>query len=66
MDKLNILFFVSFLLFLPQLIFAQKQAVDLIVRNGTVVTMNAPKTVIENGAIAVRKSEIVAVRTVAE
>ncbi len=66
MEKLNILFFVSFLLFLPQLIFAQKQAVDLIVRNGTVVTMNAPKTVIENGAIAVRKSEIVAVGTVAE
>ncbi len=28
--------------------------------------MNAPKTVIENGAIAVRKSEIVAVGTVAE
>ena len=66
MKKLNILFFVSFLLFLPQLIFAQKQTVDLIVRNGTVVTMNASKSVIENGAIAVRKSEIVAVGTVAE
>ncbi len=66
MEKLNNLFFVSILLFLPQLIFAQKQAVDLIIRNGTVVTMNAPKTVIENGAIAVRKSEIVAVGTVAE
>lgn len=66
MEKLNILFFVSFLLFLPQLIFAQKQAVDLIVRNGTVVTMNASKTIIENGAIAVRNGEIVAVGTVAE
>ncbi|MDQ3711096.1 MAG: amidohydrolase [Acidobacteriota bacterium] len=66
MEKLNILFLVSFLLFLPQLIYAQKQAVDLIVRNGTVVTMNASKSVIENGAIAVRKDEIVAVGTVAE
>ncbi len=66
MEKLNNLFFVSILLFLPQLIFAQKQAVDLIVRNGTVVTMNASKSVIENGAIAVRKSEIVAVGTAAE
>ncbi|MDQ3748202.1 MAG: amidohydrolase [Acidobacteriota bacterium] len=66
MEKLNILFFVSILLFLPQSILAQKQAVDLIVRNGTVVTMNASKSVIENGAIAVRKSEIVAVGTTAE
>ena len=66
MEKLNILFFVSLLLFLPQLIFAQKQAVDLIVSNGTVVTMNASKSVIENGAVAVRKSEIVAVGTTAE
>ncbi|MDQ3713359.1 MAG: amidohydrolase, partial [Acidobacteriota bacterium] len=66
MEKLNILFFVSFLLFLPQLILAQKRAVDLIVRNGTVVTMNASKSVIENGAIAVRGNEIVAVGTIAE
>ncbi len=38
MEKLNILFFVSILLFLPQLIFAQKQTVDLIACNETVVT----------------------------
>lgn len=66
MEKPNILFFVLSLLFLPQLIFAQKQTVDLIVNNGTVVTMNASRSVIENGAVAVSKSEIVAVGTAAE
>ncbi len=66
MEKLNILLFVSFLLFLPQLIFAQKQTVDLIVRNGTIVTMDANRRVIENGAIAVDKDEIIAVGTASE
>jgi 5-methylthioadenosine/S-adenosylhomocysteine deaminase len=66
MKKLHILFFVSFLLFLPQLISAQKKTVDLIVRNGTVVTMDATKRVIENGAVAVDKDSIVSVGTAAE
>jgi len=66
MEKLVILFFVSFLLIIPQTIFAQKRAVDLIVQNGTVVTMDAQRRIIENGAIAVVKSEIIAVGTSAE
>ena len=66
MEKLVILFFVSFLLIIPQTIFAQKRAVDLIVQNGTVVTMDGQRRIIENGAIAVVKSEIVAVGTSAE
>lgn len=63
MDKLKIIFyfFTTLLLFLPQSISAQKQAVDLIINNGTVVTMDASKRVIENGAIAVTKNKIVAV-----
>ena len=66
MEKLQILFFVLFFLILPQIIFAQRKSVDLIVQNGTVVTMNAERRIIENGAIAVQKGEIVAVGTVAE
>jgi len=61
MEKLKILLFAFFLLILPQASFAQKQTVDLIIRGGTVVTMNAQRSVIENGAIAVQKGEIVAV-----
>ncbi len=60
------LIFSLLLLFLPQTIFAQKKMVDLIVRGGTVVTMNAEKRLIENGAIAVEKGAIVAVGTSAE
>jgi 5-methylthioadenosine/S-adenosylhomocysteine deaminase len=65
MDKFKILFFVFglLLLFLPQIVIAQKRAVDLIVRGGTIVTMDAQKRVIENGAIAVLNSEIIAVGT---
>lgn len=40
---------------------AQSTAVDLLVTNGTVVTMNATREVIENGVVAVRGSQIVAV-----
>ncbi len=65
MEKLIILIFVSFLI-LPLTALAQKQTVDLIVKNGTIVTMDASRRVIENGAVAVSKSEIVAVGTSAE
>ncbi len=66
MEKLNILLFVSFLLLLPLAILALKKPVDLIVQNGTVVTMDANRRVIENGAVAVQKGEIVAAGTVQE
>lgn len=66
MEKLNILFFVSFLLLLPQINFGQKTTVDLIVQNGTVVTMNAQRQLVKNGAIAVNRGKIVAVGTAAE
>ena len=66
MEKLNILFFVTFFLFLPLTISAQKKSVDLILQNGTVVTMDAQKRLIENGAVAVDKGAIVAVGTTAE
>ncbi|MDQ3179297.1 MAG: amidohydrolase [Acidobacteriota bacterium] len=63
MQNLKFLFFVLLLLFLPQSIFAQRKAVDLIIRGGTVVTMDAEKRLIENGAVAVEKDKIVAVGT---
>jgi 5-methylthioadenosine/S-adenosylhomocysteine deaminase len=66
MEKLNVLLFASFLLFLPLTIFAQRKSVDLIVQNGTVVTMDATRRVIENGSIAISQGEIVAVGTAAE
>lgn len=63
MDKLKIIFyfFISLLLLLPQSVFAQKQPVDLIINNGLIVTMDAQKRLIENGAVAVAQNKIVAV-----
>ena len=66
MQNLKYLVFVLLLLFLPQSIFAQRKAVDLIIRGGTVVTMDANKRIIENGAVAVEKDKIVAVGTEGE
>ena len=66
MEKLNILFFVSIFILLPLATFAQKKSVDLIVQNGTIVTMDASRRVIENGAVAVQKGEIVVVGTTQE
>ena len=45
---------------------AQRERVDLLVRGGTIVTMDANARVIENGAVAVRAGRIVAVGTRAE
>src|SRR5437588_12904006 len=49
------------------LAFAQrrKSVVDLIIRGGTVVTMNGSRRVIENGGIAIKDGRIVAVDTAA-
>ncbi len=66
MKKLTFLLFVSLLLFLPLKTLAQRKLVDLIVQNGTIVTMDANRRVIENGAVAVNKGEIVAVGTAVE
>lgn len=66
MEKLNTLLFISLLLFLPLAVLAQKKSVDLIIQNGTVVTMDATRRVIENGSVAVNQGEIVAVGTAAE
>ena len=66
MEKLHILLFSSLFILFPLTIFAQKKPIDLIVQNGTVVTMDANRRVIENGAVAVDKDKIVAVGTAAE
>lgn len=61
------LFFCLLVLFVSAHVFAQsKTSVDLIVRGGTVVTMDAQKRVVENGAIAVTDGKIVAVGKAAE
>jgi 5-methylthioadenosine/S-adenosylhomocysteine deaminase len=52
-------------LLMPQVVIA-KDKVDLLVTNGTVITMDAQRRVIENGAVAVRGDSIVAVGASAE
>jgi 5-methylthioadenosine/S-adenosylhomocysteine deaminase len=68
MENLKILLvvFSSILLFTTQPVFAQKKQADLIIQNGTIVTMDGTKRVIENGSVAVQKGKIVAVGSVAE
>lgn len=66
MENLKFLLFVLLLLILPQSIIAQRKSVDLIIRGGTVVTMDTQKRVIESGAVAVEKDKIVAVGTADE
>ncbi|MBA3335529.1 MAG: amidohydrolase family protein, partial [Acidobacteria bacterium] len=61
MEKLKILLSLIFLSSVSQTIFAQKKPVDLIVSGGTIVTMNAERSLIENGAVAVQNGEIVAI-----
>ncbi|MEZ5427693.1 MAG: amidohydrolase [Pyrinomonadaceae bacterium] len=62
MKKLTII--LSFLvLLLPNPVAAQRKTADLVIRGGTVVTMDAGKRLIENGGIAVQDGKIVAVGT---
>jgi 5-methylthioadenosine/S-adenosylhomocysteine deaminase len=60
-----VLAFWACLLPLPALAGAAESA-DLLVRNGTIVTMDGSRTVIENGAVAIRGDRIAAVGTSAE
>ena len=66
MEKLKILLLLLALLIFSQTIYAQRQTVDLIVAGGTIVTMDANRRVIENGAVAVAQDKIVAVDSAAE
>lgn len=66
MEKLKFLLVFWLLLVLPQAIFAQKKTVDLIISGGTIVTMDAGRRVITDGAVAVEKDNIVAVDTAGE
>lgn len=68
MENFKFLFYVfSFILLIfPLIVSAQKKQVDLIVSGGTVVTMDAARAVIENGGVAIKNGEIVAVGTTDE
>ena len=44
-------------------LYAKKKRVDLIIRGGTIVTMDANWRIIKNGSVAIRKNKIVAVGT---
>src|SRR5260221_10574740 len=60
--------FATFLLlvFAPLDLSAQPRAVDLVVRHGTVVTVDATRRVIPDGAVAVEGGRIVGVGTAAD
>src|SRR2546428_4350032 len=68
--ELRKLFFASLLIFsaFSATLMAQrrKTIVDLIIRGGTVVTMDGSRRVIDNGGVAIKDGRIVAVDTAAE
>ncbi len=66
MKNLKYILLVLSFLILSQSINAQRKTVDLIISGGTVVTMDANRRLIENGAIAVDKDKIVAVDAAGE
>ena len=57
---------VFLLLLVPAAAGAQARAVDLVVRNGTVVTVDGARRVIPSGAVAVEAGRIVAVGPASE
>ena len=50
----------------PSALAASREAIDLLVEGGTVVTMDSDRRVIDDGAVAIRSDAIVAVGTRAE
>lgn len=62
------LFFLLALLFLatPATVSSQREKVDLIIRGGMIVTMDAKKRVIKNGAIAIKLNKIIAIGSTRE
>ena len=63
MKRLFILFIVLFFLCSANSLYAQRKRVDLIIRGGTIVTMDANGRIIKNGSVAIKKNKIVAVGT---
>ncbi len=59
--RLVILVFYSPLLFSVFLVCQTREPVDLLVAGGSVVTMNGSRTILEDGAVAIKGDEIVAV-----
>src|SRR5438874_6072676 len=59
----NVLLIILLVLVAPSLTRAQKRktVVDLIIRGGTVVTMDGARTVIDNGSVAIKDGRIMAV-----
>lgn len=62
-QKFLLIIFSLLVLLIPQTAAAQRKAVDLVIRGGSVVTMDGEKRLIENGAVAVLDGKIVAVGT---
>jgi 5-methylthioadenosine/S-adenosylhomocysteine deaminase len=58
--------FILLSMLLPSTMYGQRSAVDVLIVGGTIVTMDAERRVIENGAVAITKDRITAIGTKAE